>query len=268
MAVRKKAKATTNRKVTPRISAVKRTTKHEAAQGGFSEYFRFSESYTSLILGIVVVIIASVLLISFLRGREFRNTPPPAPEISSAKIEPDATATPISGEPVQEITSTIVPTITQAATPTMTPAQKVSPTVTTPPKVTPQQPAKGSYVVKSGDDLWKIAEAQYKDGYKWTMIAKENNITNPGMIFTGQVLKIPAVSDKDVAKTTDDQSSQPSGQKGNAAGMSYTIKRGDTLWSIAEKQYKNGYRWVDIAKANNLTNPGLIHADNVLTLPN
>jgi len=110
MAVRKKAKASTSRKATPRTSAVRKSTKREvASSGGFSEYFRFSESYTSLVLGIVVVIIASVLLISFLRGREFRNTPPPAPEISSAKIEPDATATPISGEPIQEITSTTAP---------------------------------------------------------------------------------------------------------------------------------------------------------------
>lgn len=263
MAVRKKAKAT-SRKATSRTSVVRKATKREAApSGGFSEYFKFSESYTSLVLGIVVVIIASVLLISFLRGREFRNTPPPAPEISSAKIEPDATATPISGEPVQEIAPTTAPTVTEAATPTVTLVQKVSPAVT----AAPQQSVKGSYVVKSGDDLWKIAESQYKDGYKWVLIAKENSISNPGMIFTGQVLKIPAVSDKDLATTTDDQSQQPSGQKGGQEGMSYTIKRGDTLWSIAEKQYKNGYRWVDIAKANNLTNPGLIHADNTLQLP-
>src|SRR3989344_5214680 len=54
------------------------------------------------------------------------------------------------------------------------------------------------------------------------------------------------------------------------AGMTsstYTIKAGDSLWSISEKVYKSGYSWKEIAKANNLENPGLIHAGNTLKLP-
>jgi nucleoid-associated protein YgaU len=35
----------------------------------------------------------------------------------------------------------------------------------------------------------------------------------------------------------------------------YTVKEGDTLWSIAEKFYKSGYNWVDIVEANSLANP-------------
>ncbi len=47
----------------------------------------------------------------------------------------------------------------------------------------------------------------------------------------------------------------------------YTIKSGDNLWSISENFYKSGYNWVDIAKANNLENPGMIFTGNKLTIP-
>ena len=34
----------------------------------------------------------------------------------------------------------------------------------------------------------------------------------------------------------------------------HTVVKGETLWSIAENSYGSGYNWVDIKKANNLTN--------------
>ena len=36
----------------------------------------------------------------------------------------------------------------------------------------------------------------------------------------------------------------------------YTVKKGDSLWKIAEVNYGSGYNWVDISKANKLINPG------------
>jgi nucleoid-associated protein YgaU len=47
----------------------------------------------------------------------------------------------------------------------------------------------------------------------------------------------------------------------------YTVAVGDTLWSIAEKYYKSGYNWVDIQKANGLTDPNLIENGQTLTIP-
>lgn len=46
-----------------------------------------------------------------------------------------------------------------------------------------------TYVVKSGDVLWKIAA---KFGLKWEKIAEANNLKNPHLIFPGQKLAIPA----------------------------------------------------------------------------
>lgn len=47
----------------------------------------------------------------------------------------------------------------------------------------------------------------------------------------------------------------------------YTVKEGDTLFTIAEKYYKDGYQYTEIAKANNLTNPDEVTTGQVLELP-
>lgn len=47
----------------------------------------------------------------------------------------------------------------------------------------------------------------------------------------------------------------------------YTVRPGDDLWSISENIYKDGYKWVEIATANKLENPGLIFAGNKLMIP-
>lgn len=47
----------------------------------------------------------------------------------------------------------------------------------------------------------------------------------------------------------------------------YTIVAGDDLWAIADKFYKDPYKWIEIAKENKLEQPDLIHPGNVLTIP-
>jgi nucleoid-associated protein YgaU len=127
--------------------------------------------------------------------------------------------------------------------------------------------------VREGDDLWKIAEAAYKDGYKWVEVAKANNITDPGMISAGQKLTLPQVTTTTVAQnptpttvvTPAPSTSVPAGQK--ITGITYTVVHGDDLWDIAVRAYGDGYKWVEIARANNLTNPNIIHSGNVFKLP-
>lgn len=47
---------------------------------------------------------------------------------------------------------------------------------------------------------------------------------------------------------------QPAPQPAPApAYQTYTVQKGDTLWKIAQRQYGDGQRWVDIVQAN----PGL-----------
>lgn len=47
----------------------------------------------------------------------------------------------------------------------------------------------------------------------------------------------------------------------------YIVKEGDHLWKIAEENYGSGYNWVDIAKASQLANAGVIYVGQELKMP-
>ena len=113
------------------------------------------------------------------------------------------------------------------------------------------------YEVKGGDSLWTIAENEYKDGYKWTEIAAANKIANPDLIEKGMKLILPAISPE---KTTIESPEK-------ITGDSYKVVEGDSLWDISVRAYGDGYKWVEIARENRLTNPDLIYPGNEFKLP-
>ncbi len=199
-------------------------------QNRLLDYFRFSESYTSLVLGIVVVIVTTILIISTIKDK---NTPNyPRKETSSISTSKD-----------EEI-------------------------------VREQSKEEITYIVKEGDNLWSIAEKEYNNGYKWTLIAQTNKIQNPDVVEVGKKLVIPLENQSQDEQTNIDNNSvalssqdQIESSKVQSEIKKYTVKRGDYLWAIAKKEYGNGYRWVDIARANNLANPDIIHSGNELIIP-
>jgi nucleoid-associated protein YgaU len=230
-----KGGSSSRRKSTSRTTSVRSrrsvSAKPAQAKVGVLDYFKFGESYTSLILGIVVVIIGAILLVSFFRNNSIR--------LNNAEQSTSSTST-----------------------------------------IENQQQTNGqsTYTVKAGDNLWKIAEAQLHDGYQWIAIAKANNLANPGDIHEGNKLVIPQ-NVKPIAQVNEptatptqaqaqdqQQNAQPTSNK--ITGSTYVVQHGDDLWDIAVRAYGDGYRWVDIARANNLLNsPNLIFSGNKLTLP-
>ena len=176
--------------------------------------FKLADSYTSLIMGAIVVLAAGILFISLAKGN--RNI-----QTSSISEEPK-----IGEEKSQNLKTSSI------------------------------------YTINQGDDLWTISEKVYNDGYKWSEIAKENNLENPGLIYEGNKLIIPTA-----APTTVQKESVSIIQNNSITENTYIIRAGDNLWDIAVRAYGDGFRWPDIAKANNLENPSLIFSDNVLTIP-
>jgi nucleoid-associated protein YgaU len=57
------------------------------------------------------------------------------------------------------------------------------------------------------------------------------------------------------------------GEKPDHLPDTYIVEKGDHLWSIAERFYKSGYNFVDIAEANLITDPGLIEVGQELVIP-
>ncbi|MBI2028576.1 MAG: LysM peptidoglycan-binding domain-containing protein [Candidatus Levybacteria bacterium] len=124
-----------------------------------------------------------------------------------------------------------------------------------------------TYTVKVGDSLWSISEKTYNTGYNWPEIAKENDLENPGLIHAGNKLKLPSIKEDLAVKSDSGNVMSEKSVNGAITGDKYTIKKGDNLWDIAVRAYGDGFRYVEIAKANNLANPSLIHSDNALIIP-
>jgi len=118
--------------------------------------------------------------------------------------------------------------------------------------------------VEKGDHLWAIAAKYYGSGYNWVDIAKENGLKNASHIEIGQELKMPKVA---VIEIKSDKVAEVKSESANKIdGESYTVAKGDHLWSIAVRAYGDGYRWVEIAKNNEITQANYIEVGQVLKL--
>jgi nucleoid-associated protein YgaU len=134
-----------------------------------------------------------------------------------------------------------------------------SQTLVKPTETTEGKTEKGVYVVKKGDNLWKIAEANYGSGYNWVDISKANNLSKPGVLAIGQKLTLPQVTEKIVKEKT---------QQKIEIG-SYKVVRNDNLWKIAVRTYSDGYQWTKIWQSNKdkLRDPNKLEIGMELILP-
>lgn len=105
-----------------------------------------------------------------------------------------------------------------------------------------------TYTVVYGDTLSEIA-AKY--GVSISALANLNGITDPNLIYVGQVLKIPTSSNNTTSAT-------------NGNLKTYTVVVGDTLSGIAAKY---GVSTSALAALNGISNMNLIYVGQVLRIP-
>ena len=103
-----------------------------------------------------------------------------------------------------------------------------------------QTPATNTYTVRSGDTLSSIAS---KFGTSYQALANLNGISNPNLIYVGQVLRVNGSA--------------------STGSVYYTVRAGDSLSAIASR-YGTSYQ--SIAALNGLSNPNLIYAGQTLKI--
>lgn len=91
------------------------------------------------------------------------------------------------------------------------------------------------YTVQKGDTLSHIAQ---RFGTTVTIIARDNNIQNIHLIYSGQKLQVRSNCRYDCGHRL------------------YTVRRGDTLWSIARRYHTS---IANIVRLNKIQNPNLIY---------
>ena len=101
------------------------------------------------------------------------------------------------------------------------------------------------YTVRSGDTLSDIA-SRYNTTYQ--AIAEKNGISNPNLIYPGQVLVI---------------SGQYASSSGEYGSSTYVVRSGDCLSTIGSRL---GASWQSIASANGIHSPYTIYPGQVLII--
>jgi LysM repeat protein len=96
-----------------------------------------------------------------------------------------------------------------------------------------------THIIQSGDTLSGIASNW---GTNWQELARQNSLSNPNMIYTGQVIRFTG------------------GQSG-ATARTYTVRSGDNLSSIASRL---GTTVQSLVSMNGISNPNLIYAGQTL----
>ena len=189
----------------------------------------------------------------------------------------DAYLGPSGSAPVatQSPANTQAPVPTTAPQPTSAPVATTAPQPTTAPvpTSTPGLPSGTTstvtYVVQRGDTVSALA-AQY--GSTVSAIVQANSLNNAALIYVGQTLIIPVSTQYQIPPTFTpapiygDSGGQTGAQPTAVAsvGGRYTVGYGDTLTSIAARYNTTA---AVLAQLNNIVNPNLIYAGQVLNIP-
>lgn len=151
-----------------------------------------------------------------------------------------------------------------------------------PPIIAPPASPVREYTVAAGDTAYKIAKKFYGRGEDWPRLSAANpgRIGANGQVREGVLLKVPSTlagaktpsvitpgqPDKSASQTPGKTPGQPASKAGT---RTYTVKSGDTLGQIAQRELKTTKRMPELLALNSklIKNPNDLRVGMVLTLP-
>jgi polysaccharide biosynthesis protein PslG len=155
------------------------------------------------------------------------------------------------------------PVTTEEAAPPVAPV--VQPAAATVPPVNSTAPTdlsvaptgETTYTVRPGENLFRIA---LRFGLTTRQLAEYNGIVNPGVIYAGQVLRIPGGA----APATPTPAVPATATPVPPPTTTYTVVRGDSLIRLAVRFNTTVAQLIAL---NNLPNPNVIYIGQVLNIP-
>lgn len=123
------------------------------------------------------------------------------------------------------------------------------------------------YFVKPGDSLERIARRELGDGKRWKEIQTMNGGVDPLKLMVGAKLKLgePSTPSEAPAKSAEPKREAAPGPK--VATATYTVKRGDVLGRIAQRELGSATLWEEIVALNPGVDPNRLLVGAVLKLP-
>lgn len=222
----------------------------------------FSNTYTSLLYGIITVFILFLIVVFGFRVLSNRDKAQVPQEGANTQVEQQATTdkyTVQSGETLWSI------------------SEKLYGTGYGWDEIAKANNLQAPYSIENGQSL----NVPKKEDVKNELAVMTSPTTQPTVQATPTV-KATATAVPTVAKATPTTVVTPTtvlkttpvitkapmqAVQNKIDGNTYTVVRGDTLWDISVRAYGDGFSWKRIADANKLTNPMIIHAGNKFTIP-
>ncbi len=113
----------------------------------------------------------------------------------------------------------------------------------------PLMPRAVTHIVQKGETLSSISKQYYGTVGRWRDIQKANGIADPRRMAPGVALRIPPAEGGSRSLAAAKPALSSNASQDSSARL-HTVKKGDTLWRIAQRYYDDGSKWKTILAAN------------------